>query len=183
MMQIADNGLSEDSLATLRLLKGKRVEAIFTEHERLDWFTQGSVIVRTAHLDVAFTLHEGAFSHPLVSDVSTMTIAACAKAFTQQRLWVSTLASGEQVEECRIPHRIGKVVRRILVMTDRSASFPNEENPLVLLHDVCAVALVFDTETLILDKGTFWADSWQVFRHAGTVPRFHATKQASVVEL
>ena len=99
-MQVVENTLSERSLVTLRLLKGKRLETVFTEHERLDWFTQGTVIMRTPDMDVAFTLHEDAFSHPLVSDVSTMTIETCTPAVTQQRLWVSTLASGKPSRTC-----------------------------------------------------------------------------------
>lgn len=182
-MQVVENTLSERSLVTLRLLKGKRLETVFTEHERLDWFTQGTVIMRTPDMDVAFTLHEDAFSHPLVSDVSTMTIETCTPAVTQQRLWVSTLASGEKVEKYRLSYRVGNIVRKILVMIDQSELFPNEETPLVLLHDVCAIAFVFDTETIILDKGTFWTDSWQVFRHYGTLPHFHKTKQSTIIEL
>lgn len=182
-MQVAENALSERSLKALCQLKGKRVETVFTEHERLDWFTQGTVIVRTAEMDVAFTLHEGAFAHPLVSDVSTMTVETCTPAFTQQQLWVSTLASGKKVEGYRLPHQVGNIVRKIFLQIDQSARFPNEEKPLVLLHDVCAIAFVFDTETIILDKGTFWTDSWQVFRHYGTLPHFHQTKQSVIVEL
>ena len=182
-MEIVTNTLPSPAVSILRSLKGEVLQSILTEHENLKWFSQGAVIVQTEQREVLFTLHEGGFRHSLVSDVSSLTIDSRVYNPARTGICNGTPFSVMPVSEPSVRHVINDTVRRILVQIDQSEYFPDSESPDALLHDLRAIAFVMDKGCLILEKGTFWTDSWQVFRQHGSEPRFHETKHFVIEEL
>lgn len=196
-MPVVNNLLSEESLEALRSLKGRCLKAIFTDYRGLREGATETFVMRTEAEDVCVALHGEAFEDPLVydaisrcCDVSTMTVAPCARAETEGYVGDIIHSDGSREPLHRRAHCIDKTIRRIVVLIettwfnnpneDDSETIPMPENERVYLREVRAIAIVFDDEVLLFDKSICWSILWQISRTPG--PTLQLPKDFTVYE-
>lgn len=190
MKEVYHNKLSEASISNLKSIIGKTLECFYTDLDdsvvdgKVAYSSYQEVILRFADTDLCVKVEERKSPTEIDADISQMSAFPCTREYTEAQCGTTQDEKGSMIPDFRKPHRVGKRIRRILLMTNIEndpMAFDNGRE--VWCEDIRAVAFVMDDCTLLLDKGISFSETWEVTFQDGETPQLEEVDKVRIETL